>query len=67
MAGLLFVSMLGIPAIRVLVDVLILRQAPEAERGRIAGAVTALIALGMPAGFAAAGLLLHSGRPGLPC
>jgi MFS family permease len=58
-AVLLFVSMLGIPAIRVLFDVLILRQASESERGRVVGAVTTLLALGMPLGFAAAGLLLQ--------
>src|ERR1019366_10547826 len=49
----------GIPAIRVLFDVLILRQASESERGRVVGAVTTLLALGMPLGFAAAGLLLQ--------
>ena len=59
MAGLLFVSMLGIPAIRVLFDVLILRQAPAEERGRVVGAVMTLFGLGMPAGFALAGLLLQ--------
>ncbi len=59
MAGLLFASMLGVPAIRVLFDVLILRQAPAAERGRVVGAVMTLFALGMPVGFALAGLLLQ--------
>jgi predicted MFS family arabinose efflux permease len=59
MAGLLFASMLGVPAIRVLFDVLILRQAPAAERGRVVGAVMTLFGLGMPAGFAVAGLLLQ--------
>ncbi len=59
MAGLLFVSMLGIPAIRVLFDVLILRQAPAEERGRVVGAVMTLFGLGMPVGFALAGLLLQ--------
>ena len=59
MAGLLFASMLGVPAIRVLFDVLILRQAPAAERGRVVGAVMTLFGLGMPVGFALAGLLLQ--------
>lgn len=59
MAGLLFASMLGIPAIRVLFDVLILRQAPAEERGRVVGAVMTLFGLGMPVGFALAGLLLQ--------
>ncbi len=59
MAGVLFVMMLGVPSIRVLLDVLILRQAPEAERGRIIAAVMTLMTVGMPAGLAASGLLLQ--------
>jgi MFS family permease len=58
-AGVLFAAMLGLPAIRVLLDVLILRPSPEGERGRVAGAVMTLLGLGMPAGYAAAGLLLQ--------
>ncbi len=59
MAGLLFIAMLGIPSIRVLIDVLILRQAPPAERGRVLGAVMTLITIGMPLGLAVNGLLLQ--------
>ncbi len=59
MAGLMFTAMLGIPSIRVLVDVLILRQAPPAERGRIVAAVMTLVTVGMPAGLAMSGLLLQ--------
>jgi len=59
MAGLLFVAMLGVPSVRVLVDVLILRQAPPAERGRVVSAVMTLLTLGMPAGLALTGLLLQ--------
>ena len=59
MAGLLFVAMLGIPSIRVLLDVLILRQAPAAQRGRLVGAVMTLLTIGMPVGVAASGLLLQ--------
>lgn len=59
MAGLLFLAMLGVPSIRVLVDVLILRQAPAAERGRVIGAVMTLLTIGMPAGLAVTGLLLQ--------
>jgi predicted MFS family arabinose efflux permease len=59
MAGVLFLSMLGVPAVRVLLDVLILRQAPESERGRIVGAVMTLMTVGMPAGLDASGLLLQ--------
>ncbi len=58
-AGVLFVAMLGVPAVRVLLDVLILRQAPESERGRVIGAAMTLMAIGMPAGLAASGLLLQ--------
>jgi MFS family permease len=58
-AGLLFAAMLGVPSLRVLLDVLILRPVPAAERGRVAGAVMTLLGLGMPAGYAAAGLLLQ--------
>jgi MFS family permease len=59
MAGLLFVGTLGVPAIRVLLDVLILRQAPEGERGRVVGAVMTLMSIGMPAGLVAGGLMLQ--------
>ncbi len=59
MAGLLFVAMLGVPSIRVLVDVLILRQAPAAERGRVVAAVLTLLTIGMPLGLAVSGLLLQ--------
>ncbi len=59
MAGLLFVAMLGIPSVRVLVDVLILRQAPPAERGRVVAALMTLLTLGMPIGLAVTGLLMQ--------
>jgi MFS family permease len=59
MAGLLFIAMLGVPSLRVLVDVLILRQAPVAERGRVVGAVMTLVTIGMPVGIAVSGLLLQ--------
>jgi predicted MFS family arabinose efflux permease len=59
MFGVLVVSMLGVPSARVLLDVLILRRAPEAERGRVVGAVMTLMAIGMPAGLAVSGLLLE--------
>ena len=52
--------LLGVPAIRVLLDVLILRQAPEGERGRTVAAVMTLMGAGVPAGYAAAGFLLQS-------
>jgi len=59
MAGLLFVAMLGVPSIRVLVDVLILRQAPAAERGRVVAAIMTLLTIGMPLGLAVSGVLLQ--------
>ncbi|HXW88498.1 MAG TPA: MFS transporter [Streptosporangiaceae bacterium] len=58
-AALLFVGMLGVPSLRVLLDVLVLRQAPDSERGRVIAAVMVLLAVGMPVGTGAAGLLLQ--------
>jgi hypothetical protein len=58
-AGLLFASMIGVPSMRVLVDVLVFRQAPADQRGRVIAAVMTLIGLGIPAGVAATGLLLQ--------
>jgi MFS family permease len=58
-AGLMFTVMLGLPAIRVLVDILVIRQAPSEQRGRVVAALMTLIGLGMPAGLAGCGLLLQ--------
>jgi len=58
-ASILFLSSLAVPALRALVDVLIFRQTPDEQRGRVAAAVMTLIGLGMPAGMAGAGLLLQ--------
>ena len=58
-AGLLFTAMLGVPAIRVLVDILVIRQAPPEQRGRVVAALMTLIGLGVPAGLACCGLLLQ--------
>ncbi len=58
-AGLLFVVMLGVPALRVLVDILVIRQAPAEQRGRVVAALMTLIGLGIPAGVAGCGLLLQ--------
>jgi MFS family permease len=58
-AGLLFVAMLGVPALRVLVDVLIVRQTPDEQRGRVVAAVMMMIGIGMPVGVAGTGLLLQ--------
>jgi MFS family permease len=58
-AGLLFIAMLGIPAIQVAVDILVIRRAPEGQRGRVVAALMTLIGLGMPAGLVGCGLLLQ--------
>ena len=58
-AGLLFIAMLGVPALRVLLDVLIIRQTPDEQRGRVVAAVMMLISAGMPTGMAGTGLLLQ--------
>ncbi|MGH3151277.1 MAG: MFS transporter [Streptosporangiaceae bacterium] len=58
-AGVLFSGLLGVPALRVLFDILIIRQAPPERRGRVVAAAMTLIALGMPAGIAGCGLLLQ--------
>jgi MFS family permease len=59
MAAVLTCAGLGMPALQVLVDVLIFRQVPDQERGRVIAAVITLFGLGMPVGAAAAGLLLQ--------
>jgi Major Facilitator Superfamily len=58
-AGVLFVGLLGVPALRVLADILVVRQAPPERRGRVVAAFMTLIALGMPAGIGGTGLLLQ--------
>jgi MFS family permease len=58
-ASLLFIIMLGVPALRVLFDILVIRQAPAEQRGRVVAAGMTLIGLGMPAGLAGCGLLLQ--------
>ena len=58
-AALLFVPSLGVPALRVLIDVLIFRQTPDEQRGRAVAAVMTMMAIGMPAGLAVTGGLLQ--------
>jgi MFS family permease len=58
-ASLLFLAMLGVPALMVLIDVLIIRQTPDEQRGRVVAGGTMLISAGMPAGIAGTGLLLQ--------
>jgi MFS family permease len=59
-ASLLFVEYLTVPALRVLVDVLVLRRTPDEMRGRVVAAIMTLIGLGMPVGAAVTGLLLQA-------
>ena len=47
------------PANRVLIDTLVIRQAPPGQRGRVVAALMTLIGLGMPADVAGCGLLLR--------
>ena len=58
-AGVLFTGLLGVPSLRVLADILIIRQATPERRGRVVAATMTLIALGMPVGIAGCGLLLQ--------
>ena len=55
----LFCAMLGIPTLSVLMDVLIIRQVPERQRGRTITSAMTIVALGIPVGTGAAGLLLQ--------
>jgi hypothetical protein len=62
-AGLMFTVMLGLPAIRVLIDILVIRQAPPEQRGRVVAALMTLIGLGMPAVVAGGGLRVAAAVP----
>jgi MFS family permease len=58
-AALIFIALLGTPALRVLIDILVIRQAPADQRGRVIAALMTLMGLGIPAGLAGCGLLLQ--------
>ncbi len=58
-AFLLFIVMLCIPAVRVAIDILVIRPAPPAMRGRVIAALMTVMGLGMPIGVAGCGLLLQ--------
>lgn len=58
-AALLFSEMLAVPALRVLFDILVIRQAPPQRRGRVVAGAMVLIGLGMPVGITGCGLLLE--------
>lgn len=57
--GVLATATLGVPALRVLIDVLILRPVPDAQRGRTIAAVMIVMTIGMPFGTLAGGLSLQ--------
>lgn len=58
-AGLLLVAlMLGVPTMRILVDLVIFRQVPDEQRGRVASAAGTVWALGAAAGTLLSGLAL---------
>jgi predicted MFS family arabinose efflux permease len=57
--ALLAMIALGLPALRVLIDVLIFRQVPDELRGRVISATVLMFSLGAPLGAGATGLLLE--------
>ncbi|MFE2724998.1 MFS transporter [Kitasatospora sp. NPDC059327] len=60
----LFVVGLGVPTLRVMIDILVFRQVEDALRGRVIAATMTLFTLGMPAGMLGSGLLLDHLSPG---
>ena len=63
MAGWLAAVGFAIPAAQVLVDVLILRQVPDHQRGRVLTALMTFMGLGMPIGAAFGGSVLQIASP----
>ncbi|MFJ6617009.1 MFS transporter [Kitasatospora sp. NPDC091335] len=59
----LFVFGAGVPSLRVMLDLLVFRQVPDALRGRVIAATMTLLTAGMPAGTFVAGLLLDRSSP----
>jgi MFS family permease len=57
--GALVLATLTVPALRVLIDILILRQVPEERRGRTIVAVMTTLTIGPPLGTLLAGMLLQ--------
>ncbi|MFF2965022.1 MFS transporter [Streptomyces sp. NPDC057963] len=62
-AAVLFLLMLGVPAMRVLVDIVMFRQVPDEQRGRVVAAVMTLWGLGAAAGTLLVGVLLDFMSP----
>ncbi|MEZ0070337.1 MFS family permease [Streptacidiphilus sp. MAP12-20] len=61
--GCLLLATLTVPALRVLIDIMILRQVSEDRRGRTIVAVMTVLSVGPPLGTMAAGLLLQFTSP----
>ncbi|MFJ7274700.1 MFS transporter [Kitasatospora sp. NPDC098663] len=59
----LFVVGIGVPALRVMLDLLVFRQVPDELRGRVIAATMTLLTAGMPAGTLGSGLLLDHLSP----
>ncbi|MEV8326500.1 MFS transporter [Kitasatospora sp. NPDC056731] len=59
----LFVVGIGVPALRVMLDLLVFRQVPDELRGRVIAATMTLLTAGMPAGTLGSGLLLDRLSP----
>lgn len=53
----------GLPQVRVLLDVLVIRQVPDERRGRALSGVLTLITLSLPVGMSGAGLLMDRFSP----
>lgn len=53
------VSVLGVPAMKILIDVLIFRQVPDEQRGRVITAVMTVLTVGIPLGTLAGGVCLQ--------
>ncbi|MFF7586925.1 MFS transporter [Kitasatospora purpeofusca] len=59
----LFVVGLGVPTLRVMIDLLVFQQVPDALRGRVIAATMTMFTVGMPAGMVGSGLLLDHLSP----
>ncbi len=61
--GVMTVAVLGVPSLRVLIDVLILRRVPDEQRGRTITALMTVLTIGIPFGTLAGGLSLQFWGP----
>jgi MFS family permease len=58
-AAIVFVAMISVPAALVTLDIVVIRQAPAEQRGRVVAAGMTVMNLGAPAGMIGCGLLLQ--------